>query len=65
MNAQGELSLETLDQLLTKNTKLVAISHASNALGTIHPIKEIIARAHAENIPVLGRWCPICTPYKN
>jgi cysteine desulfurase/selenocysteine lyase len=49
----SELDLRTLDQLLTSKTKIVAVSHVSNSLGTINPIKEIIQRAHAKNIPVL------------
>ena len=42
-----------LDALLKPNTKIVAISHVSNSLGTINPIKQIIQQAHAKNIPVL------------
>lgn len=53
MNTQGELKLETLEQLLTKKTKLLAITHASNALGTLNPLAEIIQKAHAQGIPVL------------
>lgn len=49
----GELDLTNLDQLLKPNTKIVAITHVSNALGIINPIKDIIIRAHAKNIPVL------------
>lgn len=53
MTTAGELDLSTLDELLTSKTKIMAIGHVSNALGTINPIKEMIARAHAKNIPVL------------
>ncbi|HXH54854.1 MAG TPA: cysteine desulfurase, partial [Gammaproteobacteria bacterium] len=53
MNERGELKLETLEQLLSKKTKLLAITHASNALGTLNPLKEIIQSAHAHHIPVL------------
>ncbi len=49
----GELDLSNLDNLLTGKTKLVAVAHVSNSLGTINPIKEIINKAHAKNIPVL------------
>lgn len=49
----GELDLSNLDNLLTDKTKLVAVAHVSNSLGTINPIKEIINKAHAKNIPVL------------
>lgn len=53
MNQQGELIFAEFEKLLTENTKLVAISHMSNALGTINPAEKIIAAAHAKNIPVL------------
>lgn len=53
MTTAGELDLSTLDELLTSKTKIMAIGHVSNALGTINPIKEMIAKAHAKNIPVL------------
>src|SRR5580704_9805257 len=49
----GELILEEFERLLTPRTKLVAISHVSNALGTINPIREIIRMAHAQGTPVL------------
>ncbi len=53
MNDAGELLLDEYDSLLNERTKLVAITHASNALGTINPIKEIIERAHKYGVPVL------------
>jgi len=53
MTSVGELDLSTLDELLTSKTKIMAIGHVSNALGTINPIKEMIAQAHTKNIPVL------------
>ncbi len=53
MTITGELDLATLDALLTERVKLVAIGHISNALGTINPIKTIINKAHACDIPVL------------
>ncbi len=49
----GELLLDQLDNLLTEKTKIVALTHASNSLGTINPVKEVIRRAHAKNIPVM------------
>jgi cysteine desulfurase/selenocysteine lyase len=52
-NYQGELSLEEYEQLLTERTKFVSIVHVSNALGTINPIKHIVAQAHRRGIPVL------------
>ena len=49
----GSLNMEAFEQLLSEKTKLVAIVHVSNSLGTINPVKEIIQKAHAKNIPVL------------
>ncbi|MGA9996955.1 MAG: cysteine desulfurase [Pyrinomonadaceae bacterium] len=53
MNDDGELLLDEYDALLNERTKIVAVTHISNALGTINPIKEIIARAHKYGVPVL------------
>lgn len=53
MDHQGELILAELDALLTDKTKLFAITQMSNALGTVNPVKQLIAKAHAKNIPVL------------
>ena len=50
---KGNLILTDLDTLLNSKVKLLALTHLSNALGTINPIKEIIVRAHQKNIPVL------------
>ncbi|WP_303673533.1 cysteine desulfurase [Vampirovibrio chlorellavorus] len=49
----GELDMAEFDRLLTDKVKFVAIGHVSNALGTVNPIKAIIEKAHALNIPVL------------
>jgi cysteine desulfurase/selenocysteine lyase len=49
----GELMLGQLDDLLTEKTRIVALIHASNSLGTINPVKEVIRRAHEREIPVL------------
>ena len=48
----GELQMDEYKKLLTAKTKLVAITHVSNTLGTVNPVKEIIAIAHSKNIPV-------------
>ncbi len=53
INDAGELLVDEYEKLLTERTRIVAITHISNALGTINPIKEIIATAHARSIPVL------------
>jgi cysteine desulfurase / selenocysteine lyase len=53
MDEQGVLVLNGLNKLLDKRTKIVAITHISNTLGTINPIKTIINKAHKHGIPVL------------
>src|SRR5205085_3321718 len=49
----GNFLLDEFERLLGPRTKMVAITHMSNALGTIVPIKEVIRLAHAKGIPVL------------
>ena len=49
----GEFLLEEFEALITPRTKMVAITHMSNVLGTVVPIREVIAAAHAHGIPVL------------
>lgn len=49
----GELELEAYEKLLSEKTKIVAINHVSNALGTVNPVKEIIEKAHAVGARVL------------
>jgi cysteine desulfurase/selenocysteine lyase len=53
MNDEGELLLEEFKKLLNPRTKVVAVGHVSNALGTINPLKEMIAAAHTLGIPVV------------
>ncbi len=53
INDEGELLMEEFDKLLTDKTKLVAVVHVSNSLGTINPIQQIIEKAHAKNALVL------------
>ncbi len=53
INDNGEIILEEYYKLLSSKTRLVSVSQASNSLGTILPIKEIIDAAHAVNVPVL------------
>ncbi len=53
INQRGELIMDEFDQLLSKKTKLVSITHISNTLGTINPVKEIIQKAHAVGAKVL------------
>ena len=53
MTDAGELILDDLESLLTERTRILGVTHVSNVLGTINPVKEIIARAHAKGVPVL------------
>lgn len=49
----GTLELEKFDELLNKKTRILALTHVSNTLGTINPVKELIDKAHKKGIPVL------------
>jgi cysteine desulfurase/selenocysteine lyase len=49
----GNLLLDEFEKLLTPRTRMVALTHMSNMLGTVVPVKEVVARAHARGIPVL------------
>ena len=53
INEKGELDLEHYASLLDLRTKIVAMAHVSNVLGTINPVEKIVALAHEKNIPVL------------
>jgi cysteine desulfurase/selenocysteine lyase len=53
INDDGEVILEELEALLGPRTKIVAVAHVSNALGTINPVREIVKLAHARGVPVL------------
>ena len=53
MNDQGELLLDEYEKLFSDRTRIVSIAHISNVLGTINPVKEMIATAHAHGVPVL------------
>ena len=50
---KGELDLQAFRDLLNEKTKLVAVNHVSNSLGTVNPIEEIVNLAHAANVPIL------------
>ena len=52
-NDKGELMLRELETLITERTKIVAMAHVSNSLGTVNPIEEVIRIAHSHNVPVL------------
>lgn len=49
----GRLELEKLDELINEKTRLIAVAHVSNTLGTINPVGEIIAKAHTKGVQVL------------
>lgn len=53
INDHSEIIFEEFEHLLNEKTKLVAVVHVSNSLGTINPVKNIIALAHRHNVPVL------------
>lgn len=53
MNEKGELLLDAYEQLFSERTKIVSITHVSNVLGTVNPVKEMIAVAHAHGVPVM------------
>ena len=50
---EGNFLLDEFERLLTARTRMVAITHMSNMLGTVVPVKEVVRRAHARGIPVL------------
>jgi cysteine desulfurase / selenocysteine lyase len=50
---EGEIRLDELERLLSPRTRLVAVGHVSNALGTVNPVKRIVELAHAQGVPVL------------
>jgi cysteine desulfurase/selenocysteine lyase len=53
VDERGELKLDAVDALMTERTRILAVTHVSNALGTVNPVKELTRRAHAKGIPVL------------
>ena len=53
INEKGELLLEELEKMISPRTRLIAVAHISNVLGTINPIEEIIEIAHRHDVPVL------------
>lgn len=53
INNEGELMMDEFDKLLGPDTRMLAITHISNSLGTILPVKEMVKKAHAVNVPAL------------
>lgn len=64
IDSNGELQIDKLDDYLSEKTKLVAVTHISNGLGVINPIKEIIDKAHAVNAAVLIDGAQACSHLK-
>lgn len=64
LNDLGELDFDVFDQLISKKTKIIAVMHVSNSLGTINPIKDITRVAHSLNIPVLVDGAQACPHMK-
>jgi len=57
INADGEITLESIEKKISKKTKMIALTHLSNVTGAILPIKEITQLAHSKKIPVLVDGC--------
>ena len=53
MNRKGEIDMNAFQDLLNEKTRLVSIVHVSNALGTVNPVKQVIAESHRKGIPVM------------
>lgn len=53
MNDKGELLLDEYEKLFTERTKIVSVTHVSNVLGTVNPVKEIVRIAHEHGVPVI------------
>jgi cysteine desulfurase/selenocysteine lyase len=53
----GSLDVEAVEAAIGPKTRLIALTHISNVLGTVTPLKEIVARAHAKGVPVLADGC--------
>lgn len=53
LKPNGEMDMDAFRTMMDEKTKLVSVAHVSNVLGTVNPVKEVIAEAHSRNIPVL------------
>jgi cysteine desulfurase/selenocysteine lyase len=53
INNAGELELDAFEKLISPRTRIVAVTHVSNALGTVNPLRKIVQLAHAHDVPVL------------
>jgi cysteine desulfurase/selenocysteine lyase len=64
INDAGELLIDEYEELFNEHTKFVAVMHVSNALGTVNPVKQMIAFAHARGVPVLVDGAQAAPPLK-
>ena len=62
MNEAGEIPLDSFEKLLTDRTKILAVVHVSNSLGTVNPIAKMIEMAHDRGIPVLIDGAQVGSP---
>lgn len=53
MNDRGELLVDEYEKLFSPHTRIVAVAHVSNVLGTVNPVKKLVEIAHAHNVPIL------------
>lgn len=53
INEKGELCLDRMEELMSPRTRMVAVTHVSNVLGTVNPVREMVEKAHRHDIPVL------------
>ncbi|WP_072529697.1 aminotransferase class V-fold PLP-dependent enzyme [Bacteroides ilei] len=53
MNDRGELLIDEYEKLFSPRTRIVAVAHVSNVLGTVNPVKKLVEIAHAHNVPIL------------
>jgi cysteine desulfurase/selenocysteine lyase len=53
VNDDGELEIDAFERLLSDRTRIVSVTHASNVLGTVNPIRQIVESAHRRGVPVL------------
>ena len=53
IDENGALAVDSLEKLISQRTKIVAITHVSNVLGLVNPVKEIVAVCHSHGVPVV------------
>ena len=58
----GDITLDAVKKLINNNTKIIALPHITNSLGSLLPIKEICYEAKKHNIITVDRWMSSCSP---